>query len=120
MKVLSFRSVNFRYFLKIFILIAFLVCMLNVYITSDTSELLRKFREENMTIEALQNKLSGFMQRGGNGSRYFAADFIEDLDDGLTEQSKRIIKELGLVNPGEKNFFFLLSKFLFKKILKNS
>ncbi|KAG5669152.1 hypothetical protein PVAND_017047 [Polypedilum vanderplanki] len=102
-KNFNFRLVSrLTYLAKILFLFAIILCLFNFFQSSQNSELLEKLREENMTMEALQNKLVNFIQRGKNDDgKYFAADFLEiPLDDGITDEAKRIIKELNLIKPG--------------------
>jgi hypothetical protein len=94
MKVLTIRSMG-RYgsFIKIFALVVFVTFSINFYISTNNIRLLQKFKQENLTIQDLQLKISNLMQRGQVSS-------TNELDDGITEQARRVIEELKLTSPG--------------------
>jgi polypeptide N-acetylgalactosaminyltransferase len=83
------------------------VFAINIYSSSTNTLLMKKFREENMTIQAIQERLAMLMQRGQENPNFEefketkSFNPYEDLDDGITDQARRIMKELNLTNPGE-------------------
>ncbi|KAL7011728.1 hypothetical protein ACKWTF_014411 [Chironomus riparius] len=111
MKVLGFRQVNkLGFCLKIFFIISFIVLVLNIYSSTNSSAVFKKFRDENLQLQAFQDKFANLMQRGVPQMQ--EAKFVDDLsekerakllglDDGITDEARRIIKELNFTNPGE-------------------
>lgn len=98
------KFINFRptgrlgVFLK-FLFVVFVICLVNNYWSAQNSLIISRLRDQNITVDGIMQ----LMQRGkSDDGKYFAADFFETpLDDGLTDQAKRIIKELNLKAPGE-------------------
>lgn len=111
MKVLGFRQASqLTSLIKLLFLGAFVVFLLNIYYSSGSSELFQKIRDENLTMKMFQEKLGEYVQRGlpqgqllelpENLSEKEKAELL-GLDDGITLETREIMKELNISDAGE-------------------
>ncbi|CAG9810414.1 unnamed protein product [Chironomus riparius] len=104
------QSVLASTFAKNIFLVLFTIFAVNFYISYFYSDVFLKFREDNMTILILRENVGQFLQqRLPAGQHLEFEETISEakkaellgLDDGISDEAKRIMKELNITNAGE-------------------
>ena len=100
-------------------LVLFTIFAVNLYISYFYSDVFRKFREDNMTIIVLRENVGQFLQHGlpGGQTLEFEEPISEEkkaellgLDDGISDEARRIMKELNIKNAGENGSAVIFPK----------
>lgn len=113
------QSVLGSTFAKNIFLVIFTIFAVNFYISYFYSDVFLKFREDNMTILILRENVGQFLQHTlPNGQNLEFEESISEqkkaellgLDDGISDEAKRIMKELNITNAGENGLPVIIPK----------
>jgi len=121
------QSICVSSFAKNIFLIIFTIFAVNCFISYFYLDVLRKFREDDMTILILRDNVGQLMQHvlldgqklefETSTSEQQKAELL-GLDNGISDEAKRIMKELNITNPGENGVPVIFPKNLSTEITK--